>query len=198
MKNRFFLVVAVVMAAVVLTGCGKMPQESIDAAKLAVETAQKAQADVYMAPEYKALQDSLASVMNALESENSKFMKDFDELKAKLDTITVKAQAMTAEVPSKKEVVKAEAVSMVATVKTEMEATKVLLTKAPRGKEGKAALAQINSELEAIAGNVTEIENSLNEDVNYAEALDKLQAARKSVMDINTELTEAIAKKNGR
>jgi len=198
MKNRFFLVVAVIMAAVVLTGCGKMPQESIDAAKLAVETAQKAQADVYMAPEYKALQDSLASVMNALESENSKFMKDFDELKAKLDTITVKAQAVVAEVPSKKEVVKAEAISMVATVKTEMEATKVLLAKAPRGKEGKAALAQINSELEAIAGNVTEIESSLNEDVNYAEALDKLQAARKSVMDINTELTEAIAKKNGR
>lgn len=198
MKNRLFLVFAMVMMAILFSGCGKLPQESVDSAKSAVEAAKAAQADVYMAPEFKALQDSLTSVMNGIEAENSKFMKNFDALKAKLDTLAAEAQKVAAAVPAKKEAVKAEAVAMVATVKTDLEATKALLAKAPKGKEGKAALEQISNELNVIATNVDGIETSLEGDVNYAEALDKLNAAQKSVSDINEELTEAIAKKNHR
>lgn len=72
MKNRFFLGFVVAMA-IVATSCGKMPQDDINATKAAVETAKAAQADVYMAPEFKALQDSLTVVMQGIEAENSKF-----------------------------------------------------------------------------------------------------------------------------
>lgn len=198
MKNRLFLVFAVMMTAMVFSGCGKLPQESIDAAKAAVAAAKSAQADVYMAPEFKALQDSLAAVMNGVEAENSKFMKDYNGLKSQLDILAEEAKSVAAAVPAKKEAVKAEAVAIVATLKTGLEATKVLLAKAPRGKEGKAALEQISGELKVIAAHVEEIEGSLTGEVNYAEALDQLNAAQKSVSDIHAELTEAIAKKNRR
>lgn len=196
MKNKLFLVFAVVIMAVVFAGCSKLPQESIDSAKSAVEAAKAAQADVYMAPEFKALQDSLNSVMSGIEAENSKFVKNYDALKGKLDALKSEADKVAAEVPAKKEAVKAEAVAMVGAVKTGLETTRALLAKAPKGKEGRAALQQISGELEVIAKNVNEVEVSLSGDVNYAEALDKLNAAQKSVSDINTELSEAIAKRN--
>lgn len=198
MKNRLFLSFAVVVMAIVATSCGKMPQENMDAAKSAIEAAKTAQADVYMSAEFKALEDSLAVVMQGIEAENSKFLKNFDGFKANLETLTAQAETLAADMPAKKEAVKAEAVAKVAEVKTAIEATKSLLAKAPKGKEGKAALEQISGELTAVATTVDEVEASLAGDVNFMEALNKLNAAQKTVSDIDAELNEAIAKKAGK
>lgn len=197
MKNRLFLGFAVVMM-VIATSCGKMPQEKIDATKAAVEAAKTAQADIYMAPEFKGLQDSLAVVLQAAEAENSKFFKNFDALTVKLDTLKAQAETMSSVVPAKKEAVKQEAETTLAGIKTAIDETKVLLAKAPKGKEGKAALEQISNELNVVTTTVGEVETSMTGDVNFVQVLDKLNAAQKSVADINAELTEAIAKKAGK
>lgn len=194
MKNRLFLGFVVAMA-IVATSCGKMPQEDINATKAAVEAAKTAQADVYMATEFKSLQDSLTVVMQGIEAENSKFMKNFDALTVKLDTLKSQAEAMAVAVPAKKQAVKQEAETTLAAVKTAIEDTKVLLTKAPKGKEGKEALEQISNELNVIATAVGEVETSLAGNANYIQVLDKLNASQKSVADLNAELSEAIAKK---
>lgn len=194
MKNRFFLGFVVAMA-VVATSCGKMPQDDINATKAAVETAKAAQADVYMAPEFKALQDSLTVVMQGIEAENSKFLKNFDALTVKLDTLKSQAEAIAVAVPAKKQAVKQEAETTLAAVKTAIEETQALLAKAPKGKEGKEALEQISNELNVVATTVGEVETSLTGDVNYIQVLDKLNASQKSVADLNAELSEAIAKK---
>ena len=198
MKNRLFLSFAVVMMAIVATSCGKMPQENMDAAKAAVENAKAAQADIYMAPEFKALEDSLAVVMQGVEAENSKFFKNFGSYTAKLDTLKAQAEAVAASVPAKKEAVKQEAEATLAAVKTAIEETKALLAKAPKGKEGKAALEQISNDLNTVAAMVAEMETSMTGDVNYAQVLNKLGAAKQSVEGLNAELTEAIAKKAGK
>lgn len=197
MKNRFFLGFVVVMM-IMATSCGKMPQENMDATKAAVENAQVAQADVYMAPEFKALQDSLAVVMQAIEAENSNFFKNFDALTVKLDTLKAQAEAIAAAAPVKKEAVKQEAAAVLEGVKTAIEDTKALLSKAPKGKEGKAALEQITNELNVVTATVAEVESSMAGDVNFIQVLDKLNAAQKSVADLNAELSEAIAKKAGK
>lgn len=197
MKNRLFLGFVVAMT-ILATSCGKMPQQNIDATKAAVEAAKTAQADIYMSTEFKSLEDSLTVVMQGIEAENSKFMKNFDALTVKLDTLKSKADAIAAAVPAKKEAVKLEAETTLANVKTAIEETKALLAKAPKGKEGKEALEQISNELNVIATAVGEVETSMTSDVNYAQVLDKLNASQKSVADINAELTEAIAKKAGK
>ena len=194
MKNRFFLGFVVAMA-IVATSCGKMPQDDINATKAAVETAKAAQADDYMAPEFKALQDSLTVVMQGIEAENSKFLKNFDALTVKLDTLKSQAEAIAVAVPAKKQAVKQEAETTLAAVKTAIEETQALLAKAPKGKEGKEALEQISNELNVVATTVGEVETSLTGDVNYIQVLDKLNASQKSVADLNAELSEAIAKK---
>lgn len=197
MKNRLFLGFAVVMM-IVATSCGKMPQEKMDATKAAVETAQAAQADIYMAPEFKAVQDSLTVVMQAIEAENSKMFKNFDAMSVKLDSLKSQADAIAAAVPAKKEAVKQEAETVLAAVKTAIEDTKALLAKAPKGKEGKAALEQISNELNVVAGQAGEIEAAMAGDVNYVQVLDQLNAAQKSVAALNEELSAAIAKKAGK
>lgn len=197
MKNRLFLGFVVAMA-IMVTSCGKMPQENIDATKAAVEAAKTAQADVYMATEFKSLEDSLAVVMQSIEAENSKFLKNFGTLTVKLDSLKSQADVVAAAVPAKKEAVKQEAETTLASVKTAIEETKALLAKAPKGKEGKEALEQISNELTTITTSVGEIETSMTGDVNFVQVLDKLTASQKSVADINAELTEAIAKKAGK
>lgn len=197
MKNRLFLGFAVAMM-IIATSCGKMPQENIDATKAAIEAAKTAQADVYMAPEFKALEDSLAVVMQGVEAENSKFFKNFGAYTVKLDTLKVQAEAVAAAVPAKKEAVKQQAEATLAAVKTAIDETKALLAKAPKGKEGKAALEQISNDLNTLTAMVAEMETSLTGDVNYAQVLNKLDAAKQSVEGLNAELTEAIAKKAGK
>ena len=87
-----------------------------------------------------------------------------------------RAEKVTAAVPAKKEAVKTEAETMVTTIKDNLAATRTLLAKAPRGKEGRAAITQITGELNVIETRVKEVEAALREDINYAEALDRLNA----------------------
>lgn len=64
-----------------------MPQESIKAAKAALENAKSAQADIYMVYEHKAFEDSLNVMMQKIEAENSKMMKNYGDLKLQLEEL---------------------------------------------------------------------------------------------------------------
>lgn len=131
--------------------------------------------------------------MKGIEAENSKFMKNYDILKMKLEVLTLEAQKVAAAVPAKKEVVKKEVAALLATVKTNLGATRALLAEAP-----KSVVKQIRNESKGVVAHVSSIENSLSGEVNYAEVWDRLNTILKSVSDINTEWAEAIAKNKRR
>lgn len=195
-KSLFFILVAIMMIA---AGCGSVPQADIDATNASVEAAKAAQADIYAPEQLKTVTDSLAVVMQGIETEKSKFMKNFDAYKTQLDGLKAEADKIAAEVPALKEAAKNEATTGLDSLKVNLDAAKQLLAKAPKGKEGKAVLEEISNELSVIETTVTEISTTLaGENVNYKQELDKVNAAQKSVADINTELSEAIAKKAGK
>lgn len=180
---------------ILATSCGgKMPQEKIDAANAAVESAIAAQADVYMAVEFTALQDSLANVMVGIEAENAKSMKKFDTFTVALDNIKTQADAIAAAVPAKKEEVKMEATNTLATVKTSLEATKASVAKAAKDKAMKAAAEEMNNELNTITVTVTEVETALAGDANYAQALAQLNAAQASLTAMNEKMAAPATK----
>lgn len=192
---RSFL--AVVTVLFVLSGCEKAPQAEIDAAKAALDSAKTAQADVYAAAEYNALQDSLNSVMVKVEEQNSKTFPSYSALKEQLQAIpALSAQAITAAQANKAQL-KAEAIAALQEVKTILDSDKELLTKAPKGKEGAAALEEIKQEIELIETSLNEV-NATIETANYVEAKDKVNAMKEKASAINTELTEAIAKTSRR
>lgn len=129
MKGRSLLVFAIMTMGILVSAYGRMPQESIKAAKATLENAKNAQADIYMAYEYKAFEDSLNVMMQKIEAENSKMMKNYGDLKLQLKEPAVRAEKVTAAVRLRKEVVKTQAQAMADAVKDNLSVTRALLSR---------------------------------------------------------------------
>ncbi len=196
MRGKTFLsVVALVFALALLAGCAKAPQETVDAAKAAVEAAKAAEADRYLADQFNAAQDSLNAAMAEIETQNSKFAltRSYDRAQAQLESAISAANAAKDGVAAKKEEVKAEAQSLLTSATAAVEETKKLMAKAPRGKEGKQALEQMQAELSGVESSLAEATNALGAG-DFLGARDKAKAAMDKATSLGQELNEAIAK----
>ncbi len=182
-----------VSMAVLFSSCGKVPQAEIDAANVAIEAAKTAGADIYVAEDFAALQDSMRSVSENVEAQNGKLFKNFDKVKEQLVVLNQIAAETKTKAEVRKEEVKQEVAALQAELTNLVAQNNELVAKAPKGKEGAAAL-------EAIKGDNSLIETSLNEITelvaaeNLMGALDKAKAAKEKALAINGELSEVIAK----
>lgn len=194
MKNRFFLVVATVAAVALMASCAKVPQEALDAASAALDSAKTVQTDVYFPAEFAALNDSLTVMLQNIETQKSKSAKDFKVVKANAEAIAVKAGELAGNVEVKKAEVKAEAETMMAGAKTLLDEAKALILKAPKGKEGKAVVEEIKNELTVIETSLADTQVLFDAGTNYVQVVDKLKAATDGINGIIAELKEAMAK----
>lgn len=193
MKSRFFSGVATVMIVLALTSCGKLPQAQIDTAKAAVDSAKIEQADIYVASEFTALQDSLTAYMAEVEIQKSKFFKSYGDVTVKLEALVAEAATVKSNSIAKKEEVRKEVEALMAAIALMITDNNALILKAPKGKEGAAALVEIKAEMGVIEASVAEA-NVLFTNGEFMAALDKAKAAMENATTINTELKEAIAK----
>jgi hypothetical protein len=177
----------------VLASCGKVPQAEIDAANAAIEAAKVAEAPVYVPSEFTAVQDSLNIIMADIEVQNSKLFKKFGPAKADLLTTTALANQVAINAGLKKEEVKKEAETLLTEIKAVIEENATLITKAPRGKDGAAVIAQIKTDIASIDASLVEAQGSYDSGA-YMDALNKIKAAKERATGINTELKDAIAK----
>ena len=194
MKNRLFLVVAIVAVVALATSCAKVPQAALDAATAALDSAKAVQTDVYFPEEYAALDDSLTVMLQNIETQKSKSAADFKTIKTGADEIAAKAAELAGNVETKKAEVKAEAETMLGDAASLLDEAKTLITKAPRGKEGKAVLDEMKDELGVIENSLTEAKTAFDEGTNYMQVVDKVKAASDNLNGIITELKEAMAK----
>ena len=193
MKNKLFLGLVAIMFVTVLASCDKMPQAEIDAAKAALTEAQAAGAEMYIPQDYLLVKDSLNAILAKVEVQNSKFFKKFGECKEQLVGVTALANELKGKTEVRKEEVKKELETALEEIKVVMAENNKLFAKAPRGKEGKAALEQIKAELGVIDATVVEATNMLASG-DYLPALDKVKAAKEKANSILEELKAAIAK----
>jgi hypothetical protein len=193
MKKKILFGFASLMMLALLAGCGKVPQEQIDSANLAIESARTAEADVYAPAEYAALQNDMNTIMTAIEAENSKTFKNFKEQTTQLTNLTVTADQVKANAAVAKEQVGVEVQELFNVINNLIAENKELMTKAPKGKEGAAVLEEIRNEMLVIEGAVAEA-NTLYAEGKYMAARDKVNAAIENVTAINAELNDAIAK----
>jgi hypothetical protein len=194
MKNRFFLVVATVAAVALMTSCAKVPQAELDAASAALESAKTVQADVYYPVEFAALNDSLTVMLQNIETQKSKSAKDFKVIKTNAEAITLKAGELAGNVEARKAEVKTEAETKMADAKALLFEAKALVLKAPKGKEGKAVVDEINNELTVIETSLNDAQGLYDAGTNYVVVVDKVNAATEGLNGIIAELKEAMAK----
>jgi hypothetical protein len=195
MKKIGFLTSGLILMIVLATGCAKLPQVEQDAAKAAVEASKSVEANRYLAAEFNALQDSLNATNVALEAEKSKFFisRDYKEVTAKLVQITADAEALTLRTEERKAEVRTEVQDALTALSALIQEDKDLLAKAPKGKEGKAALEAIQTDITVIEASVNEI-NTLIANGDYLTAQDKVNASKVKAESIKEELSAAIAK----
>jgi hypothetical protein len=194
MKNKLFLAIATVAVAALMASCAKVPQEALDAAKAALDSAKTVQTDVYFPAEFAALNDSLTVMLQNIETQKSKSAKDFKAIKVAAEGIALKATELTGNVEAKKAEVKAEAETMMAGAKTALEEAKALLLKAPKGKEDKAVVEEMKNELTVIETSLTDAQTLFDGGTNYVEVVDKVKAATEGVNGIVAELKAAMDK----
>lgn len=194
MKNRFFLVVATVAAVALMASCAQVPQAELDAASAALDSAKIVQTDVYYPVEFAALNDSLTVMLQNIETQKSKSAKDFKVIKTNAEAITLKAGELSDRVEARKAEVKTEAETMMADAKALLYEAKALVLKAPKGKEGRAVIEEINNELTVIETSLTDAQGLYDGGSNYVNVVDKVKAATEELNGIIAELKEAMAK----
>jgi hypothetical protein len=193
MKNKVLMGLAAIAMVAVLSGCGKAPQEKIDAVNAAITAAQTAEAAVYVPAELAAVQDSMKAINAEIEVQNGKLFKKFGPVTVKLDETLAAANQVAANAAVKKEEVKKEVETLMTEIKAVIEENIALMKKAPRGKEGAAVLEQIKTEMATIETSVAEAQGLYDKGA-YMDAVNKVKAAKERAVTINTELKEAIAK----
>jgi hypothetical protein len=193
MKNKFLSGLAVIGLAVTLVSCEKAPQAEIDQVKAAVDSARVAGAAIYQAESLSALEDSLSSILVEIEEESGKMLPSFDEIKTELEAVKSYAYQVVQQTETKKVEVSQEVETIVTEVKTLVEENKELVAKAPKGKEGKEALEQINTEIATIETSLGEIETLVGSGELIA-AHEKVVVLKENATAINTELNTVMAK----
>ncbi len=178
---------------VAMTSCSSVPQEKIDAANAAVDSAKIAGADIYLPDEFAALQDSLNVTLQIVEEGKTKSVGGSAVVKEKLDAIVSTASALKENTTAKKSEIKTEVDSLINDINQLILDDKALVASAPKGKEGTAALEAIKGEISVLETSVTEI-TTLVENDDLMTALNKSTATKVKAESINTELTEVITK----
>lgn len=198
MKTKSIITLSFGLAIIIFTACQQAPQNELDLARSAVDSAKTAEANRYLAADFQAIQDSLNSAQASIEEQNSKtaFARKYDESKRILAVVTTMANEAVTKTQIRREELKAQNQVLLNEVKIMLEENKALVLKAPKGKEGKEAHNLIQQDLSAIEATVTEAE-SLITTGDILSANDKLTVSKQKAVSINEELNNAIAKASG-
>ncbi|MCC5932477.1 MAG: hypothetical protein JJU28_24745 [Cyclobacteriaceae bacterium] len=192
-KKILFAIPSMMVMLYLLAGCAKVPQAEIDAAVAAIDKVKTAEAALYVPDQLKALEDSLSAVKVAVESQKSKLMADYGQVKNTLAWISTQAPVVETSATKQKEQMRTEIESLIAEVNALLEENAGLMLIAPKGKEGKVALETIGNELNAIKTAVGEVQNASAEG-QLPVTIDKIRAAKVKAQSLKDELNAAIAK----
>ena len=197
MKKNFLKLLMVVLATMLMTSCGKVPQAKIDSVNAAIEAATVAEAPTYLPVEFAAVQDSMKAIDATIEVQKSKLFKKFGPVNVKLDSTLEIVNRLAINAVVKKAEVKAKVESLLTETKSILGEDNALIKKAPRGKEGAVVLESIKSDIATIEATIIETE-TLFANGTFMNALDKITVANTKAISIKNELSEAIAKVKGK
>lgn len=198
MKAKTLLSSLGIVMLLFVMGCKEPPTQLLADADAAMQTAQTAEANRYAADLFNAAKDSLSAAQAEVEQQNSKFalLRNYDRAAALLNSAVAAFNSAKDAAATNKETVKAEAETLIAQVTTKIEDAKKLMAKAPKGKEGKAALEMIQGDINAVESGLSEAQTALSGG-DFLTARDKVQAAASKIDSVIGELESAIGKKMG-
>jgi hypothetical protein len=191
-KSKLFIGIALV-SMMFFSSCAKFPQTEIDVAKTAIQETKDLGADVYVPESYQVLVDSMTSAETQINVAKAKMFKTYKKEKTALVVVGQMCTEVKAKTETRKAELKAETISLSAVVKTLNETNKELLTKAPKGKDGKEVLIAIASDIASVDSDIVEVDSLLNSG-DFINSNATIKNANEISVRINNELNEAISK----
>jgi len=194
--NTIFTLLVLALTLALFSGCAKAPTQELADAKAALETAVKAEANVYAAEAYKTINDSLEAAQAEIQAQDSKFtlFRNYDRAKAMLEVVKTASAEAVQQTAVNKEKVRAEADTLIQQATAAIEQAKKKLAKAPRGKEGKMVMLTFQNDLKTLEAELNMAKQS-QEQGQYMVARDKSKSVLDQVNAMITELQTAMTKK---
>jgi len=193
MKNKILVGLSAIMIAAMFMGCAKVPQTEIDAANAAIESAVTAGADKYLPEDFAALKDSMNAIMEGIELQKSKSFAKYGDAKLRLASVTTMANDLVAKTEARVAELKTDVPKKLEQVTALVKEVKALLLKAPRGKEGLAALNAMQGEIATVESSMGDVNALLGSGDVYG-ANKKVNELLEKLNQIKKELQDAIAK----
>jgi hypothetical protein len=194
-KTGFLMTIAALSIAGMMFGCSKAPQQELSAAKAILDSAAVMEADKYMAADFSAAQDSLNAAMVEIEKQKSANLlaRNYDRAKSLILSASTAARHAQIQAPEEKRKVKAAVDTLLAQASSMVGEANALLAKAPKGKEGKAALEAIGNDISTVKASLADAQ-ALSDKGDLVSARDKANAGISKLDSIKAELTTAIEK----
>lgn len=192
MSRKIVVLLVLLLSTMLLTSCSSPPEQKIEAAQEAVSQAREMGAEQYVSEQFRALADSLNAAMAAKQEEDSKFalFRDYDDAAAKFTRVEEMAQEVIQEAEAEREIVRQEVMTMVDSVGNLVENAQKALSRAPKGKDTKAALELIKNELNGLAASYEDARTDI-EDGKFGSAKAKLDSVMEGTQRIIEEIRTA-------
>jgi len=196
--KRIPVLLALAGAALLSFACAKEPADAINAAKSALAAAKTAEAADYAPGALAAAQTAAAALDAELKAQADKFALTRSYTKAAELAVQAKAAAdkAAAQAVTGKEQMKTEATTLVAGVRSSIEAAKAALAKAPKGKGSAADIEAMKSDLTGVETGLADMDAAIASG-KYKDAKVKAEAAKATLDKIVADVAAAAAMKKG-
>lgn len=193
---RSSLSVVLALASLTLAaGCAAPPQEAIDAAKSAVESARTHAAQEYAPDALKAAEDAYAELEAEVAAQGSKFalLRSYKVASEKATAAQTAGQQAEAAAAAGKEQAKNDAMGALEGSRTMLAETMTMLDSAPRGKGSAMDLAALKTDLESAGATLAEAETLMGSE-QYHQAKAKVDAAQAAIQGVRSQIEAATQK----
>lgn len=196
--RKFSLASAIVLVLALaslggLPGCSGAPQTEIDGARLDLQRAVSAEAEVYAAEAWQAASVASAALEEEIAEQEGKLapFRRWGEARRLATDASAAAQHAVEQSALGKEAVRMETSQLIADVRSLIADVQQMLTTAPRGKGASTDLQLLQADLLVVEGLMTQAEQAYASE-SFTEAKTHAESARQTAQMIGTTIEKAI------
>ncbi|MBZ5496573.1 MAG: DUF4398 domain-containing protein [Acidobacteriia bacterium] len=197
---RLGLIVALSLAAALLFfACASAPKEEIAATQTALQAAQTDDVRTYAPDGLRDATDTMAKATAEVQVQDDKFAlsRDYKAASDLLKQAKDKAAKALTDAQTNKAKTKADAEALIASLTPMLDEAKKALATAPKGKDTKAELEAMQSDLKSAGEAVTAASQAMSQE-KFMDALAQANAAKTKASGIIDQVAAAKAKIKGR
>ena len=180
------MLLGVSVALTLIAGCVK-PQQEIDDARAAVETAGKEGASIYSVDDWARVNHDLTRVLAVIDAQEKRTIKHYRGCKDELGRVSAAARKLSACLPELKEKARNRATEAESEAEAAIEEAKALLRRAPRGERTQPLIDSCSTKLPALEDALVDAQEAIANG-DYFGSLDISNSIRNDAMDCSGDL----------